>query len=112
MTPNGLEITHGGRAALLVCHMGVLSGRHARNTIEAIAECFEANAGRIEIDIHSLDGDDYVVYHDQRFETATTHTGAAGGATPDDVRTMRFLEREGRPPLLSEVIDLARGCDT
>ncbi len=112
MTSNGLRIAHGERSAQLVCHMGVLSGKHARNSIEAIAECFEANVGRIEIDIHSLAGDDYVVYHDQRFETHTTHTGAAGGATPDDVRAMRFVERDGRPPLLSEVVDLARGCET
>ena len=97
MAVNGFRIAHGERSAQLVCHMGVLSGKHARNSIEAIAECFEANVARIEIDIHSLEGDDYAVYHDQRFENETTHTGAVGGATPDDVRTMRFLERPGRP---------------
>ncbi|TAK63332.1 MAG: hypothetical protein EPO22_06655 [Dehalococcoidia bacterium] len=112
MAADELRITRGGRSAQLVCHMGVLSGKHARNSFEAIVECFDANAGRIEIDIHSLDGDDYAVYHDQRFENETTHTGVVGWATPDEVRSMRFLERPGRPPLLSEVVDLARGCDT
>ncbi len=113
MTANGPRVTHGDRSALLVCHMGVLSGKHPRNSIEAIAECFEANAGRIEIDIHSLDGDDYVVFHDYRFETQTTHAGAIGAATPADVRSMRYRERpDSRPALLSEVADLARGCDT
>jgi glycerophosphoryl diester phosphodiesterase len=112
MTAGGPWIEHGGRRALLVCHMGVLSGDHGPNSREAIGECFAANAGRIEIDIHSLDGDDYVVFHNARFETATTHTGAVGAATPDDVRAMRFLDGEGRPPLLSEVVEMARGCAT
>lgn len=113
MSGTGPWVAHNGRSALLVCHMGVLSGRHARNSIEAIRECFEANVGRIEIDIHSLAGDDYVVFHDYRYETQTTHTGGIGRATPDDVRAMRFLDRpDSRPPLLSEVVEMARGCDT
>jgi glycerophosphoryl diester phosphodiesterase len=113
MMTSGPRITHRERSALLVCHMGALSGRHARNSIEAIGECFEANVDRIEIDIHSLAGDDYVVFHDYRYETATTHTGAIGKATPDDVRAMRFLDRpESRPALLSEVVEMARGCET
>lgn len=111
MTATGPRIEHDGRSALLVCHMAVLSGERPRNSIEAIAECLEANVGRLEIDVHSLDGDDYVVSHDHRYETGTTHTGAVGAATPDDVRAMRFLDRAGRPALLSEVVDLARGCD-
>lgn len=107
------RITAGGRTAELVCHMGMLSGRHAPNSIEAISECFAAGVGRIEIDVHSLAGADYIVYHDRRLDPATTGEGSVGGATPDGVRALRFRERPtGRPALLSEVIELARGCDT
>ena len=113
MAANGLRITHGDRSAQLVCHMAVLSGKHARNSIEAIAECLDANVGRIEVDVHSLEGDDYVIFHEYRYETATTYTGAVGGATPEDVRAMRFRDRpDSRPALLSEVVDLARPFDT
>jgi glycerophosphoryl diester phosphodiesterase len=102
-----------GRTAELVCHMGVLSGAHPRNSIEAIRECFEAGVGRIEIDIHSLAGADYVVYHDRGFDTETTGSGSAGAATPNAVRGLRFKKRpESRPPLLSEVVELARGFET
>ena len=110
-TPN--SVTHNGRTSLLVCHMGVLSGRHPRNSFAAIRECFEAGTARIEIDVHSLKGQDYVVFHDLHFDNETTGNGAAGKATPDAVRALRYKSAPGaRPPLLSEVVDLARGYDT
>jgi glycerophosphoryl diester phosphodiesterase len=100
-------------APLLVCHMAALSGRHRRNSTAAIRECFEANVGRIEIDIHSMDGDDYAVYHDRRLEGDTTGSGSIGAATPDAIRALRYTEfPDDRPALLSEVVELARGCDT
>jgi glycerophosphoryl diester phosphodiesterase len=106
-------VTVEGRTAEFVCHMGMLSGRYRRNSIEAIRECFEAGAARIEIDIHSLAGADYVVYHDRGFDTETTGSGSPGAATPDDVRALHFKESsESRPPLLSEVVELARGFET
>lgn len=106
-------ISHNGRGAMLVCHMAVLSGRHPRNSFDAIRESFESNAGRIEIDIHSLAGGDYAVFHDFTFNHATTHAGSIGRATAADVRAMRFRDRtDDRPPLLSEVVEMARGCDT
>jgi glycerophosphoryl diester phosphodiesterase len=93
--------------------MAVLSGGHPRNSFEAIRECFAENAGRIEIDIHSLAGGDYIVFHDYGFEMETTRRGSIGGATADDVRALRFRDRpDDRPPLLSEVVEMARGCDT
>jgi glycerophosphoryl diester phosphodiesterase len=100
-------------APLLVCHMAVLSGRHRRNSLAAIRECFDLNVGRIEIDIHSLDGDDYAVYHDRRLEGDTTGSGSIGAATPDAIRALRYTEfPDDRPALLSEVVEMARGCDT
>jgi glycerophosphoryl diester phosphodiesterase len=93
-----------------VPHMAVLSGTHAPNSISAIRECLEAGVERIEIDIHSLDGADYAVYHDHRLESHTTGAGPLGRATPARIRAARFIDRpDDRPPLLSEVV--AAACD-
>ena len=76
-------------------------------------ECIEARVARLEIDVHSLDGADYIVSHERRFERETTGSGSVGAATPDDVRALRFLDDDGdRPPLLSEIVELARGSTT
>jgi glycerophosphoryl diester phosphodiesterase len=102
-----------GRPAQLVCHMGVLSGTYRRNSLSAIRECFEQNVGRVEIDIHSLAGPDYVIYHDRRLDTVTNGRGSIGRATAEDVRSVRFSSHpDDRPPLLSEVVELARESDT
>ncbi len=102
-----------GRAARFVCHMAVLSGDYRRNSIDAILECVDARVGRLEIDVHSLDGPDYVIFHDRRLEDHTTGSGSIGHATPDEVRAVRFREHpDERPPLLSEVIELIRDGDT
>ncbi|HEY8173510.1 MAG TPA: glycerophosphodiester phosphodiesterase family protein, partial [Dehalococcoidia bacterium] len=101
------------RSPIFVAHMAVLSGDHPRNSLAAIRECFDANVERIEIDVHSLDGADYAVYHDRRLETETTGSGSIGRATPDEVRAVAFLKHPAdRPPLLSEVAALARKCGT
>src|SRR5262245_22995336 len=96
-----------------VCHMAVRSGDHAPNSIDAIRDCFDAGVERIEIDIHSLAGPDYVVAHDRRLEQKTTGAGAMGTVTPDDVRACRFRDRPAeRPPLLTEVVEAARRSAT
>jgi glycerophosphoryl diester phosphodiesterase len=106
-------ITRNGRSVGLTCHMAVLSGRFRRNGRDAIAECFEANAGRLEVDIHSLDGPDYIVSHERRLERETTGSGSIGDTTPDDVRALHYLDDAGdRPPLLSELIAMAAGSVT
>ncbi|MGH7634787.1 MAG: glycerophosphodiester phosphodiesterase [Gemmatimonadaceae bacterium] len=97
----------------LVAHMGVLSGTHRPNTLAAIRECFAESVGRIEIDIHSLAGDDFIVTHDRRLEAATTGKGSIGALTPDDVRAVRFRhDGNDRPALLSEVATLAADART
>jgi glycerophosphoryl diester phosphodiesterase len=107
------SLTIAGCTATLTCHMAMLSGTHRRNSAAAILECFEANATRIEIDVHSLDGPDYIVFHERRLETETDGSGSVGRATPDTVRALRFHgDAGGRPPLLSEVVEMARGSDT
>jgi glycerophosphoryl diester phosphodiesterase len=106
-----LSITHGGRKAILVCHMASLSGRQRPNSRAALRECFDGGVPRVEIDVHSLDGPDYIVSHERRLERETSGSGSIGAATPDAVRALRFLdEPDHRPMLLSEVVQMARGC--
>jgi glycerophosphoryl diester phosphodiesterase len=95
-----------------VCHMAVLSGDHPRNSLAAMQECFTRGVERIEIDLHSLAGPDWVIFHDRRLDTHTTGSGSIGAATPEDIRRVRFRDRpDERPPLLSEVVAAARDCD-
>lgn len=108
-----LAITSGGRTAMLTCHVGVLSGRLRRNSRAAVRECLDAGVARIEIDIHSLDGPDYIVSHERHLERETTGRGSIGSATPDAVRDVRFLDdADDRPALLSEIVEMARGSRT
>lgn len=112
MTPT-LSITHGDRMAIFVCHMASLSGRQRPNSRAALRESFDAGVARVEIDVHSLDGPDYIVSHERRLERETSGTGSIGAATPDAVRTLRFLDdADERPMLLSEVVEMARPCAT
>lgn len=110
MTP-APSITFGGRKVILVCHMASLSGRQRPNSRAAMRECFDAGVVRVEIDVHSLDGPDYIVSHERRLERETSGSGSIGAATPDAVRALRFLDdADDRPMLLSEVVEMARGC--
>ena len=70
-----------------VAHMGVFSGKLAPNSMAAIEECLAAGVERIEIDVHSLAGDDYAVFHDHRLETHTSGSGPLGRAAPGDVES-------------------------
>ena len=98
---------------IFVAHMGAFSGTHRRNSLAAVRECIEQGVERVEIDVHSLAGDDYIVTHDRRLEQHTTGQGAVGRATPDEVRALRFVDAvDDRPALLSEVAQAARDSDT
>ena len=100
--------TNGRGAPALVCHTALYSGDHPRNSLAGVAECIERGVSRIEIDIHSLDGADYAIYHERRLEAETTARGPIGSASADDVRGARFSAHpDERLPLLSEVIDMA-----
>ena len=106
-------ISFGGHTARLTAHTARLSGTYRRNRRAALAECFTWNIGRAEIDIHSLDGPDYIVSHDRRLEDETTGGGPLGKATPDEVRACRFIDDPSDgPALLSEVVNMAAGSAT
>lgn len=107
------SITSGGRTALLTAHMARLSGKQRRNSRAAIEECFAADVPRLEIDIHSLAGPDYIITHDRRLQDETTGAGPIGKATPDDVRAVRFVDdASARPVLLSELVAMAAGSES
>lgn len=106
MRPSTIVTPAGG--ARFVCHMARMAPDDRGNAIASIARCLEAGAERVEIDIHSLAGADWVVTHDRRLEHATTASGAIGSATPGDIRACRYRDdATARPPLLSEVAALA-----
>jgi glycerophosphoryl diester phosphodiesterase len=95
----------------LVAHMATWSGAHRPNSLPAVLECVDAGVRRVELDVHSLDGDDWIVSHDRRLEAETTGSGPIGRATPDDIRAARFRDGAGgRPALLSEVVEAVRGA--
>jgi len=102
-------VERGGRAVMLTAHKAILSGAHHGNTIGAVRESLAAGVPRLEIDVHSLDGADYAVFHERRLEQETDGSGPVGSATPDDIRRARFThDASNRPPLLSEVMEAAR----
>ncbi len=111
--PSPTVVRAGGRDVSLTCHMAALSGNLRRNSLAAIEECFAANATRMEVDVHTLDGDDSIIYHERRLEHQTDGDGTVGRATPAMIRGLHYLDdAHARPPLVSEVVELARGCDT
>jgi hypothetical protein len=91
----------------LVAHMARLAAGRKANRFAALRECIERGVARVEIDVHSLAGDDYIVTHDRHLEDETTGRGSVGSVTPEAVRAARFLDdADDRPPLLSEVVAL------
>lgn len=98
-----------GREISFTCHSGLREGRELPNSLEGIRDCLEAGAFRIEIDIHSMAGGDYLVSHASRLEESTTSQGPVGHLTPDEARKLRrYDDPNSRPPLLSEVVALVQ----
>ncbi len=105
-------ISRNGYAVRMTAHKAILSGKHRGNTMGGILECLEADVPRLEIDVHSLDGPDYAVFHERRLETETDGEGSIGRTTPEAFRRVHYLHDEAdRPPLLSEVVEAARSCE-
>ena len=90
---------------VLVAHRALYSGRPTDNSEAAIRECIDAGVVRIELDIHSLAGADYIVAHDRRLTAASGEAVPLGRMTPGDVRAFRDAAG-ARPLLLSELVAL------
>jgi glycerophosphoryl diester phosphodiesterase len=106
----GAAVTFSGRHILLTCHSGQLAGDAMSNSLAAIETCLRAGASRIEIDVHSLAGDDYLVCHANRLEEVSTSNGPVGRISREQAFALHDKRDPSlRVPLLSEVIDLVRG---
>lgn len=91
-----------------VAHKALLSPGDQENSIEGVRACIAAGVGGIEVDIHSLAGPDYLVYHDRRLIAASGESVSVGRATLDDVRSFRAASGGETPMLLSELVALLR----
>ncbi len=61
-------VTVAGRELSFTCHSGLRAGRGLPNSLEGIRDCVEAGVFRIEIDIHSMAGNDYLGSHASRLD--------------------------------------------
>ncbi|MFN8507799.1 MAG: hypothetical protein U0547_09565 [Dehalococcoidia bacterium] len=86
--PTGLAPTIAGHRRVFCCHEATLTGRHAPNSLEAVAECVAAAVPRLEVDVRFLADDGMLVFHDSWFDTATDGEGAV--STHDTAATRRI----------------------
>jgi len=110
--PSGLAPTIAGHRRVLCCHEATLTGRHAPNSLEAVAECVAAGVPRLEVDVRFLADDGMLVFHDSWFDAATDGEGAV--STHDTAATRRIrVKRFGTTlPLFEEVVDVIRNGET
>jgi glycerophosphoryl diester phosphodiesterase len=68
LQPGALTPLVNGRRRTFVCHRCRLSGRHPDNSLAALDECLGAAAPRVEIDVHAIRPDLFVVHHDEAID--------------------------------------------
>ena len=95
----------GDRIVELKVHRCVWSGTHSENSPLAMAECASERVMRTEIDVRALRDDEFVVFHDDRFEHVTDAHGLVREATAVEATRPRF-EDGSHPLLFSEAIQL------
>jgi glycerophosphoryl diester phosphodiesterase len=106
--PSATTVQLAGRELSFTCHAGLLAGDGPPNDLRRIAECLEAGATRVEIDVHSLADGEYLVCHANRLEEVTANArGAVGRLTRDEARGLRSKhDRKAGLPFLSDVVSL------
>lgn len=102
----------GGRCRTFCCHSATFSGRWAPNSLEAVRECVEAGAPRIEIDVRFMADDAMVALHDDALETATTGCGRVSQLSRRAIEGVAHAPREGRLAFLEDVVAAVAGSDT
>jgi glycerophosphoryl diester phosphodiesterase len=90
----------------LIAHRGA-SVIETENTIAAVEKAIEHKADAIELDVRGKD-DDLIVFHDATVDRLMIGKGALADHTLDSLRSLRFKSGEGRIPLLSEVLEVAK----
>jgi glycerophosphoryl diester phosphodiesterase len=106
---SGTTVQLAGHELSFTCHSGLLAGEGLPNSLHRIGECLQAGSSRVEVDVHSMADDEYLVTHANRLEEATTSRGAIGRLTREEALDLRRNDdTESRPPLLSEVVALSQ----
>jgi hypothetical protein len=104
--PDSVLIGRGGSPVWLKVHRCVWSGRHAPNSLDAVRDCHRARVARAEVDLWLLRDADGVIDHDGLIELPGHGRVRAAEVGRGDLLAMAA---DGRPPLLSELVELVRG---
>ena len=96
----------GERQVALKVHRCNWSRAHPENSLSALDECARERVLRVEIDVQMLRGSGWAVFHDDRFDKATTARGRVADATAVELSRARFRGTNERVPLLSEALAL------
>jgi len=91
-----------------VAHRGA-SGQYPENTLLAFRRAIEQGVDALELDVHRTADDELVVIHDSTLERTTNGSGNVCDHSLQDIRQLDAGQGE-KIPLLSEVIELARGA--
>jgi glycerophosphoryl diester phosphodiesterase len=95
------------------CHRATLSGAHPPNSLEAVVECVEAGAPRLEIDVRFLADDGMLIFHDSRLDPESTGSGPVAELDSPSARLLRFRADDSvRLAFLEEVADVLRSTET
>jgi glycerophosphoryl diester phosphodiesterase len=95
------------RECIIIGHKGA-SGHAPENTLLSFAVAYDLGAEMVELDVHeTLDGQ-LVCIHDEDVDRTTNGTGLVHEMTLDQIRELDAGRGE-KIPLLSEVLDFARG---
>ena len=95
-----------GARRVFCCHEATLTGRHARNSLEAVAECVAAGVPRLEVDVRFLADDGMLVFHDSWFDAMTDAEGAVSTFDTAATRRIRTTPHGSTLPLFEEVVDV------
>ncbi|MGY5861886.1 MAG: glycerophosphodiester phosphodiesterase family protein [Candidatus Thorarchaeota archaeon] len=95
------------REKLVIAHRGA-SGYAPENTMKAFRIAWEMNADMVELDVQETSDGRLVCIHDFELPRTTNGEGYVGEATYHEIMELDAGQGE-RVPLLSEVLDFARG---
>jgi len=95
------------RSKLVIAHRGA-SGYAPENTLKAFRTAWEMSADMIELDVQETSDGYLVCIHDFELPRTTNGEGYVGELTYREIKELDAGQGE-RVPLLSEVLDFARG---
>jgi glycerophosphoryl diester phosphodiesterase len=114
--PESIVRAPDGRLVQLKAHRARWEEGWPENSLAALAACLEARVARAEIDFGVLADRDFLIFHDDLLDGATTGSGLVSATSAEASRGLRLRRRTGRhsfgvptehaPPLLSEVVNL------